>query len=150
MKNIYRILVLIIMAAAAQVKAIPGAAMLEARYQEALNAIVQNVRNEPEPAAKREIMNRYLDHMQDGLRQAQSLATVAEPDKQALQAVSGKLAAYDAELDGKSGYAPVADADLDGFAAYMQQGMEQAPIGGGVYLSGGVIIIILLILLILT
>lgn len=150
MKNTYRILALIVMTAAAHVKASPAADMLEVRYQEALNAIVQNVRNEPEPAAKREILNRYLEHMQDGLRQAQSLATVAEPDKQVLQSISGKLAAYEAELEGKSGYAPVADADLDVFAGYMQQSMEQAPISGGVYLSGGAIIVILLILLLLT
>ena len=48
-----------------------------------------------------------------------------------------------------AGYTPVPDASLDQFAGYIQEGMEQAPMGGGIYISGGALIVILILLIIL-
>jgi hypothetical protein len=150
MKKHHIILAIAILASLTPLLASPGSVLVEERYKSALNRIVQEVRATEDPSAKREILGSYLDKMQAGLRQAEGMKSVAGPDRQVLHSMREKLAAYQAELGGFNGYALVADADLDAFAGYMQQGMEQAPIGGGVYLSGGAIIIILLILLLIT
>lgn len=141
---------LAILAASIPLLASPGSVLVEERYKAALNRIVQEVRATPDPDAKREILGSYLGKMQSGLRQAGDMESITGPDRRTLVSMGEKVSAYQAELEGHSGYAAVADADLDAFAGYMQQAMEQAPIGGGVYLSGGAIIIILLILLLIT
>lgn len=150
MKKHSLILAIAVLAFSAPLSASPGSVLIEERYKSALNLIVQEVRSAEDPAEKREILAAYLGKMQSGLSKAGGMEAVSGSDRNILDSMGEKLAAYQAELDGQSGYSPVADADLDAFAGYMQQGMEQAAIGGGVYLSGGAIIIILLILLLIT
>jgi len=150
MKKFPLMLAFAFLAASAPLSASSGSVLVEERYKAALNRIVQEVRATPDPVGKREILGKYLDKMQSGLRQAGGMESITGPDRRTLVSMGEKVAAYQAELLGQSGYAAVADADLDAFAGYMQQAMEQAPIGGGVYLSGGAIIIILLILLLIT
>jgi hypothetical protein len=88
--------------------------------------------------------------MEDGLLKAETLSSLPDQDKQALHTVLGKYYAYQAELDGTAGYARVEDRELDDFASYVRQDMEQAPIGGGIYISAGALLVILLVILLLT
>lgn len=149
MKKLFAILTLGLFAAAAPAKAAPGSAMLEEQYKAALSRLTQDVLQAPDPAAKREILTRFIDGMQDGLIKAENLESIQENDRQTLKSVAGRFHAYKAELEGLDGFARVADGDLNAFAGYVQQGMEQAPMGGGVYLSGTALIIILLLLIFL-
>jgi hypothetical protein len=126
------------------------ASALEERYHAALSQVTQEVKQAPDPAEKRRILSGYIKHMEDGLQKAESLSSLPDEDRQSLHTVLGKYFAYQAELDGTAGYTRVADRDLDQFASYMRQDMEQAPIGGGVYISAGALIVILLILILLT
>lgn len=125
------------------------AATLEERYHRALSEVSQEVKAAEDPAEKRRILQRFLDHMQDGLGEAGKLPGLSDPDRNSLHTVLGKYYAYEAELKGDGGYRAVPDADLDAFAGYIRQDMEQAPVGGGVYISAGALLVILLILLLL-
>jgi hypothetical protein len=125
------------------------AATLEERYHAAVSAISQEVKQAPDPAEKRRILSDFLDHMENGLQKAETMPSLPDQDRQSLHTVLGKYFAYQAELDGTRGYARVADGDLDEFAAYIRQDMEQAPVGGGVYISGGALLVILLILILI-
>lgn len=149
MKKLLMILTLGLFTAAVPAKAAPGSALLEEQYKTALSRLTQDVLQAPDPAAKREILNRFIDGMQRGLDNAVNLESIQDSDRQILKSMAGRFHAYKAELAGLEGFAPVADGDLNAFAGYVQQGMEQAPIGGGVYLSGTAIIIILLVLIFL-
>jgi hypothetical protein len=122
---------------------------LEERYHAALSQVTQEVKQAQDPAEKRRILSGFFKHMEEGLRKAETLSSLPEDDKQSLHTVLGKYYAYQAELDGAAGYERVADRDLDEFASYVRQDMEQAPIGGGVYISAGALLVILLILLLL-
>lgn len=123
---------------------------LEERYHAALSEVTQEVKQASDPAEKRRILSGFFQHMEEGLQKAETLTSLPEDDKQALHTVLGKYFAYQAELEGTGGYTAVADGDLDQFAGYVRQDMEQAPIGGGVYISAGALIVILLILILLT
>ena len=149
MKKQLILIILGILATSLTAIASPGAAMLEEHYKAALNRMTQEVRQAPDPEAKREILNRFIDKMEAGLQKAEGFESLEEQDKASLRAVAGKFYAYDAELNGTGGIAPVANADLDAFAGYIQQGMEQAPIGDGVYISGGALLVIIVLLIIL-
>lgn len=126
-----------------------GSEILEERYKSALNGMVQEIRSAPDAAAKREYLERFLSHMDEGLRQAQGMEGLSQADKAVLVSLAAKYRDYRAELEGTGGFAAVPDSRLDGFAGYIRQGMEQAPIGGGVYISSGVLIIIIILLIIL-
>ncbi|MEO6094882.1 MAG: hypothetical protein ABIW76_04070 [Fibrobacteria bacterium] len=130
-------------------QAAAGSAVLEEQYKSALNRIVQEVRQAPGPAEKRAVLGHFVTGMRDGLQRAEGMASPQSQDRAALQILSGKFSGYAAELDGMGGYVRVADADLDAYAGFIQQSMEQAPLGGGVYLSGTALIIILLLLIFL-
>ena len=149
MKKLFALVAFALLAATAPAKAAPGAALVEEQYKAALSRLTQNVSQAQSPMEKREILQGFIDGMQDGLRKADALESLQDSDREALRSVAGKFSAYKAELDGMNGYTRVADADLDAFAGYIQQGMEQAPVGGGIYLSGTAIIIILLVLIFL-
>lgn len=127
----------------------PAGDVLEERYHAALNEVAQEVKQAPDAAEKRRILSGFFQHMEEGLQKAETLSSLPEGDKQALHTVLGKYFAYQAELEGNGGYARVEDRDLDEFASYVRQDMEQAPVGGGIYISAGALIVILLILLLL-
>jgi hypothetical protein len=127
----------------------PAGEVLEERYHAALSQITQEVRQAQDPAEKRRILSGFFRHMEDGLLKAETLSSLPEQDKQALHTVLGKYYAYQAELDGTAGYARVEDRDLDDFASYVRQDMEQAPVGGGIYISAGALLVILLVILLL-
>lgn len=124
--------------------------VLEERYHAALSQVTQEVKQATDPAEKRRILSKYFRHMEDGLQKAETLSSLPDGDKQALHTVLGKYFAYQAELDGTRGFARVEDRDLDEFATYVRQDMEQAPVGGGIYISAGALIVILLVLLLIT
>jgi hypothetical protein len=124
--------------------------VLEDRYHAALSQVTQEVQLAQDPAEKRRILSGFFQHMEEGLQKAETVSSLPEDDKQSLHTVLGKYFAYQAELEGKAGFTRVADRDLDQFASYVRQDMEQAPIGGGVYISAGALIVILLVLLLLT
>jgi hypothetical protein len=149
MKKTLAIAAMGILAVTFPAQAAPGAAVLEEHYKAALNRVTQEVKQAPGAAEKREILNRFIDKMETGLKKAEGMESLSEQDKAALHAVAGKFYAYDAELNGGPGFTPVADADLDAFAGYIQQGMEQAPLGGGVYISGGALLVIIILLIVL-
>ena len=149
MKKFIAIVTLGLFAAAAPVKAAPGSAILEEQYKAALSHLTQDVLQAPDPAVKRKILNHFMDGMQNGLRNAENLESLQAGDRQTVKTMADRFTAYKAELEGLDGFARVADADLNAFAGYVQQGMEQAPVGGGVYLSGTVLIVILLLLIFL-
>lgn len=149
MKKLFALFTFALLAATVPAKAAPGAALVEEQYKAALSRLSQDVRQAQSPTEKREILHHFINGMQDGLQKAENLGSIQESDLQTLQSVAVKFDAYKAELDGKNGYDRVADADLDAFAGYVQQGMEQAPMGGGVYLSGTALIVILLLLIFL-
>ena len=149
MKKLFALFTLALLAATVPAKAAPGSALVEEQYKAALSRLTQEVRQAQSPTEKREILHHFVDGMRDGLQKAETLESIQPSDRETLRSVAGKFDGYKAELDGMNGYARVADADLDAFAGYVQQGMEQAPINGGVYLSGTAIIIILLVLIFL-
>lgn len=149
MKKLFALFTFALLAVTAPAQAAPGAALVEEQYKAALSRLTQDVRQAPSPTEKREILQRFVNGMQDGLQKAENLESIQESDRETLRSVAGRFQAYKAELDGTDGYDRVADADLDGFAGYVQQGMEQAPMGGGVYLSGTALIVILLLLIFL-
>jgi hypothetical protein len=124
--------------------------ILEERYHSALSQVTQEVKQAADPVEKRQILAGFFRHMEDGLQKAETLSSLPDGDKQSLHTVLGKYLAYQAELEGTQGFAPVADRELDDFATYVRQDMEQAPVGGGIYLSAGALIVILLVLLLIT
>jgi hypothetical protein len=117
------------------------------RFKDALNEVALKVRAAPAPAEKRAIMLRFAAGVESGLRDAQGYAVLSDADKLGLQSLQETFHAYAAELDGRDGLVRVPDADLDDYAGYMLQRMEQAPVGGGVYISGGALLLIILILI---
>lgn len=130
-------------------QAAPAGAELEERYQAALSHVTQEVKQAQDPAEKRRILQGFINHMEEGLQKAETLSSLPENDKQALHTVLGKYYAYQSELEGTNGYARVEDRQLDEFASYIRQDMEQAPVGGGIYISAGALLVILLILILL-
>ena len=126
-----------------------GSATLEERYHAALSGLTQDVRHASDPAEKRRILEGFVQHMQTGLSRAETSAALSVEDRSSLHTVLGKYLAYQEELGGTGGFTRVSDADLDEYAAYIRQDMEQAPVGGGIYISGGVLLIILLLILLL-
>jgi hypothetical protein len=128
----------------------PAGEILEERYHAALSQVTQEVKQAQDPAEKRSILSHFFRHMEDGLQKAETLSSLPDGDKQSLHTVLGKYLAYQAELDGTQGFARVSDGDLDAFASYVRQDMEQAPVGGGIYISAGALIVILLVLLLIT
>lgn len=127
----------------------PAGELLEERYHAALSEVTQKVRKTEDPAEKRRILKDFFDHMEAGLGKAANMSELSDAERRSLHTVIGKYYAYESELQGTDGYKAVADADLDEFAGYVRQGMEQAPVGGGVYISAGALLVILLILILL-
>lgn len=148
MNRLLQILALAVFAATAPIKASAGSDILEERYKAALNDMVRQVRNAQDPEAKRDVLQHFIKHMSQGLQKAENLESISEQDRQTIHSVLGKFYAYDSELNGQAGFDRVPDPDLDQFAGYIQQGMEQAPLGG-IYISGGALIVILILLIIL-
>lgn len=149
MKKYLSILLLALTATFVPAKAATGSAVLEEQYKSALNRMVQEVRQAPGPAEKRAVLAHFVTGMRDGLQRAEGMASPQSPDRATLHSLAGKFSGYDAELNGNGGYVRVADADLDAYAGFIQQSMEQAPMGGGVYISGTALIVILLLLIFL-
>jgi hypothetical protein len=128
----------------------PGATVLEERFKSALNGMVQEVRAAEGAAAKREALDEFTGRLDLGLEKILGQGGLEAADRARLAAIKNRFARYRSELQGTEGLARVEDNSLDAFAGYIQQDLEQAPVGGGVYISGGALIIILLLLLILT
>lgn len=149
-KRMLSILALGLFAAAAPIQAHSGATLVEDRFKTALNGVVRKVHGAEDPAAKRKALVGWTEHMDRGLGRAAAMESLSEADRAGLSALRNRFVAYKAELEGREGLARVEDGELDRFASYMQQDLEQAPVGGGIYLSAGAIIIILLLLLIVT
>jgi hypothetical protein len=135
---------------AAPLEARPGATMLEEQFKSAINGVVQEVRSAEDAAAKREALEEFTGRMDLGLEKILGQGGLDQADRATLAALKNRFAQYRSELQGKDGLARVEDESLDAFAAYIQQDLEQAPVGGGIYISAGALIIILLLLLILT
>jgi hypothetical protein len=146
MKKLFGILALGILAATSPLKASTGQNFLEEKYKAALNEMVQKVRNTPDPSEKREILQHFIIHMRDGLDKAKGMESISQEDRNVLHVISGKYYAYNNELNGQAGFNRVPDSDLNEFAGFMRQGMEQAPMNGGVYISGGALLVIIILL----
>lgn len=137
------------LAAAPMRAAETGSAALEGRFKSALNDLALKVKSAETPEAKRAILLRFADGMDQGLQEAESYAAVTPEDRPGIDALRSRFHANALELRGGAGLAPVPDADLDEYAAYMRQQMEQAPVGGGIYISAGALLIIILILVLI-
>ncbi len=129
--------------------AVSGSSVLEERFHATLNEVVREVQSAQTPAEKRDILRHFLTRMESGLEKSEGMAFLNEQDRQTLLSLQNRFNGYESELNGEKGMERVADAKLDAFAGFIQQDMEQAPMGGGVYISGGALIIILLLILIL-
>ncbi len=149
MFKLFPALALFIFITSAPLRAEDGSAALEARFHNSLSEVVREVRNANTPMEKRIILQHFLTKMENGMEKAQGMAILNTQDRQVVQGLQKKFLAYDAELNGQNGLELVADAKLDAFAGYIQQDMEQANHGGGIYLSASAIIIILLLLIII-
>lgn len=148
-RNAIATLILAAAAAAAPLHARDGATLLEERFKAALNGMVREVEALPDPAAKRESLRGFTARMDEGLGRAMAGSSLEAADRATVTALQARFQGYRAELEGREGFVRVPDADLDGFAAYIQQDLEQAPVGGGIYISAGALIFILLVLLLL-
>src|SRR6185436_11176621 len=113
---------------ASPIQANTGSRMLQERFKTVLNELVLKVKSADDPADKRAIMLRFVTHMEEGLEKAQTMTALTERDRRSLNALQAAFHDY---------------------AGYMQQQMEQAPVGGGIYISAGALLVIILILLIL-
>lgn len=134
---------------AAPLQARSGATWAEERFKSEVNAMVREVEAAPDPAAKRAVLAGFTARMELALARALLRASLEEEDRVALERAKARIQAYRAELDGHAGFARVPDGELDRFAAYVQQDMEQAQWGGGVYISAGALIVIVLLLVLL-
>jgi hypothetical protein len=126
--------------------------LLQERVKVSLNEMVTEVRTSESPAAKRAVMERFLDRFESRSRIAEKLP-LNDEQRAGLTALQTRFAGYAGELKGTENASGVADKDLDAFASFMQQDLEQAAASwgsGGIYLSTGAVIIILLILLLIT
>jgi hypothetical protein len=127
--------------------------LLQARLKTALNDMVQEVKSAGSPAAKRAILGDFLAKVESRVAHVGRLPFLSGENRAALAQLEERFGGYSADLRGGSGrgMSPegVADKDLDAFASFMQQDLEQAAVGGGVYLSTGAVIIILLILILI-
>ncbi len=126
--------------------------LLQERVKISLNKMVTEVRTAETPAAKRAVMENFLNRFENRSRLAEKLP-LNDEQRAGLAALQLRFAGYAAELNGTEAVAGVPDGELDAFAGFMQQDLEQAAASwgsGGIYLSTGAVIIILLILLLIT
>ena len=155
LNRIFSALILGLAVATVPLQAKDGATFVEERFKSALNDMVQKVHATQDPAAKRQVLVAWTVRLDNGLEQVMRMESLDAGDRAGLASMRTRFQGYRAELEGRSasgqdGLARVDDAQLDAFAAYMQQDTEQAPIGGGVYISAGTLIIILLLIILLT
>ncbi len=148
--RIASVVALCLCAVASPLQARDGATYLEERFKSALNDMVRDVEQAGNPAARREVLSRFAVRMDEGLGRALEASSLSDADRASLGALRSRFQSYRAELEGRDGFAPVGDDELVRFAAFMQQDLEQAPVGGGIYISAGALIVILLLLLVLT
>ena len=142
-------LALCLCAVASPLQARDGATLLEERFKTAINDMVREAEAAGDPTSRRELLRGFIVRMDDGLGMALEGGALSEADRASLGALQARFQAYRAELDGRDGFARVEDADLGRFATYVQQDLEQAPVGGGIYISAGALIVILLLLIVL-
>ena len=142
-------LALCLCAVASPLQARDGATLLEERFKTAINDMVREAEAAPDPASRRELLHGFVVRMDDGLGKALEGGALSEADRASLGALQARFQAYRAELEGRDGFVRVEDADLGRFASYVQQDLEQAPVGGGIYISAGALIVILLLLIVL-
>jgi hypothetical protein len=127
--------------------------LLQARVKVALNEMVQDVKSAETPAAKREVLGRFVAKIEHRAELAGKIPFLPAEHRAALNVLQGKFGTYNAALQGQPGQGGVPDKDLDSFASFMQQDLEQAEAAwgdGGIYLSFGAVIIILLIIILIT
>jgi hypothetical protein len=134
-------------------EASPVSSALESRLKSSLNTMVQGVHEAESPAEKRAVIDDFLGKLARGSALIEKAPFLSAGNRTALNALQEKFAGYSAEFHGSAEQGAsnpgVADDDLNGFASFMQNDLEQAGTGGGIYLSTGAVIIVLLILLIL-
>jgi hypothetical protein len=128
--------------------------LLQARVKVALNEMVRDVKAAESPAAKREVMDRFLGKIENRADKIAKIPFLSAENRSALELLQGKFSGYEATLKGDPGLGGVADKDLDSYALFVQQDLEQAAdafwSGDGIYLSAGAIIIILIIIILVT
>lgn len=134
---------------AAPLQARSGATWAEERFKSEVNAMVREVEAAEGAAAKRALLEGFTARMELALANGLLRASLEEEERLALERARLRIQAYQDELRGKGGYAQVPDGELDRFAAYVQQDLEQAQWGGGVYISAGALIVIVLLLVLL-
>jgi hypothetical protein len=118
-----------------------AAPSLQERLKTSYNDMVQDVREENDPAAKREILTVFLTRLDRGLGLVEKMAPASAAQASVMrETVQGHLD----ELKGMDARAPGAAGNFNAYAGYLQQTVEQAD---GIYLSVGALIIILLILI---
>src|SRR5690606_6982884 len=119
-----------------------GQDLLQERVKISLNDMVAEVRGAETPAAKRAVMQHFLERFENRSRIAEQLP-LNEAQRAALTAFQTRFAGYATELNGSEHQPGVTDGDLDAFAGFMQQDLEQAAASwgsGGIYLSTGAVI----------
>jgi|GEM_PF-2131583 len=150
MKNLAATLTLTLFFSVLPSSAGPFSSAASSQFHWAVDHSIRKVQSERDPQAKREILGEVLSRLQKGIEQAGLEPSIEEGERGRLLILQRKIADYRDELAGENGFSPVADRDLDAFAHYVQQDMEQAAIGGGIYLSATTILIILALLVLLT
>jgi hypothetical protein len=151
LSSLFTPIVLMAILAVSGANAESGSDVLNQRLKASLNTMVKDVHDAETPAAKREVLNRFIARVAHGAAVIGRTPFLSEENHAALNVLKGKFEGYSADLQGEPGQGTsrggVADGNLDAYASYMQQSLEQAD--NGIYLSTGAIIIVLLIILIL-
>ena len=156
MKTLSKFAGIFFFAAAIALPAHAGAdqAMLQSRVKVALNEMVQDVKAAESPAAKREVMDKFLGKIEGRTEMIGKVPFLPAENRAALKLLQNKFEGYETTLKGVPGAGGIADKDLNAFAGFMQQDLEQAAEAawgnGGIYLSFGAVIVILLIIILIT
>ncbi len=139
---------LLMLTVTSPIMAAPNTNTVTETLKSSINRMVNDVKNESDPTAKRKIMGDYLLDKTQKLSQLASMPSLQAYDKKQIGELSSQFHNDLVVLNGSNETNGIANADLDKFAGYVQQEHEQAYQGGGIYLSAGAIIVILLLVII--
>lgn len=116
-------------------------------FKKHINKVVQKVKAEENPRAKRELMNESFDELLNSFTRVENMAMLSKADQAAINELKNNITRKKNELNGTQGFKRVQNNQLNNFANFVQQDLEQADTT--VTLSVTVILLIIIILLLL-
>lgn len=112
------------------------------------NDTASKVKATPDPAQKREIIDKSLQTMATALDKVESSGLISQNDRTSMNRFKTALKDKQDELKGMNGHERVSDGQLNAFADYVVQDMNQAALMLPIGVVSVLLIIIILILLI--